>query len=367
MIMMIVLSHLNFLGVGGTLTGRIYPYIDNAYIALDYFFLLSGFGMSLREQTAGYYRPAPGIKGAAGFAWHKVRKLYPLYIITMLVMMPYAIAVLMDDYSPIAVLAITAARIIVCAPLLQTLTGFVQFSHAFNSVCWFYSSLAFLYFVYPWLSRLMRKTKKGRTSSAIRLVILTGLYAVAYIGAKTVESITPFNILSYESPFTRIFVFLIGMELSNIYLQLKQRNFHKCEPGKTLGTVMELAAIAVMTFWWVIRGKAAGIIGKGEASAVALILSDLLVAALTLMVFSFESGVVSKILSRHLPAALGSAAMYIYMIHYPITRYMEALVNYTNPPIGIRWAAVAIIMAATISLSLLIYRKDTLGEECQLL
>lgn len=89
-IMLIVINHFEFLQQYGKL-GELYQrYFHSATIGVDFFFMLSGFGMMLSSTN----RDPNGTEFIGGgqliaFARRHVKKIYPIYIVMLLLGIPY--------------------------------------------------------------------------------------------------------------------------------------------------------------------------------------------------------------------------------------------------------------------------------------
>ena len=95
MIFTIILSHMEFLGDSENSVNTYDLYFHNAYLGVNYFFLLSGFGLTLSYLRRNKIPAISGIysiKEIFCFAGRRVKNIIPLYAITMIAMVPYEIA-----------------------------------------------------------------------------------------------------------------------------------------------------------------------------------------------------------------------------------------------------------------------------------
>lgn len=95
MISTIILSHMEFLGSTTGTMNSYDLYFHNAYMGVNYFFLLSGFGLTLsflnRRRTWSVDN-CWSMKALFKYAIKRVRGILPLYGFTMAVMIPYEIS-----------------------------------------------------------------------------------------------------------------------------------------------------------------------------------------------------------------------------------------------------------------------------------
>lgn len=139
--MIIVFSHFEFLYDYGVF-GKVYElFFHNATMGVDFFFMLSGFGMmlsSLRRDPNGTV-PIGGIKGLITFGKQHVKKIYPVYVFFLLCGIPYEILTGYIEYGHSLMRQAIKCVILflIDLTLLQTATGRKTFSHSLNGVCWF--------------------------------------------------------------------------------------------------------------------------------------------------------------------------------------------------------------------------------------
>lgn len=133
-----ILSHFEFLG-DSQIFGEFYKtYLHNATLAVDYFFMLSGFGIYLSSK-----RPECSKKGGLKFAVDIVKKIYPAYICSLLISIPETMNYFLK-YSGIGrsilkLLAYLGADLFI----FQSFSGMTKFSHSVNGVCWFLFAICF--------------------------------------------------------------------------------------------------------------------------------------------------------------------------------------------------------------------------------
>lgn len=317
MIFLIVLSHMEFLKY--CTFGHAYAlYWHNPMIAVDYFFMLSGFGMMYSFLKHG------GVSAAGGadvrlisidFAKAKIRKLYLLYVVTMLAMVPMLLAQgWLHGKSLLMNLGTVAVKLAICAPLVQSAFGTTHLSHAFNGVCWFFSTLALIYLVSPWLMKRIAGWHHVWRAVEVLPVVIVVLYVVFGMADAQVSF---FDDFAYGSPYMRVWFVVYGMVLARIIFA-----------WRTNGTVpewMSSAEIGVALSciaWFFLRNTFV----EMETSRALLRFVDVLLCGGLLFILSFERGRVSRLLERPGFLRLGHLAMYVYLIHYPLRLYWDSIV-----------------------------------------
>ena len=293
----IILSHFEFLGKSETFGEFYMTYLHNATLAVDYFFMLSGFGIYLSLK-----RPECSIKGALYFAVDKVKKIYPAYIFSLLMGIPATIYTLLK-YSSIgkAVLKL----LFFCGvdlSLLQSITGMTRFSHAVNDVCWFLSTIFISYIVCPWILRVVDKVRNKRQAFSLIcgfVIIVLILSFGAILTERNIQGI--FDDLWYGHPIIRCWYLAIGMCLGYLYK----------ESTIQIRSGQEVFVAGLAIFYFVGRNS----IPFGKE---VLRVFDITLCILFLYVFACGNGKLSRKLSSERMVNLGKISMLLFLFHYPI-------------------------------------------------
>jgi len=311
---MIVVSHMSYWGN----RGGIYDlHFHNARIAVNYFFILSGFGLTYAQSDK--YRNNAQKTGLYRYAFMRVKKIYPLYVTTMLIYVPWQIYTYHfndgRDWSYTCIM--TVVKVISVLPMLQSVTGRSSFTHALNSVGWFLSTLFVLYMFYPKLSEWNRKYILNRRRAIISGIVLLILYCFMAKVFLVIEERSFFDELEYCLPLIRAVPFTLGILICDNFLMDKS-------DGKKWAAVYEMAAVGIILGWFftrnaVLPGKQGHVIQIGKE------IIDILIAMFSVYVFSREEGFISKLLNGKILIMLGNISMYIYLIHFPVCTYIEFL------------------------------------------
>lgn len=220
-IMMIVINHFEFLGQQGKL-GEIYlRFFHSATIGVDFFFMLSGFGMMLssikREPNAK--ANSINVKKLIAFAQSHVSKIYPIYIMMLIFGIPYYLMVGYFEYGKKVAAGVlqAAAYLIMDMTLLQSCTGITNLSHSLNGVSWFLSSLFCIYLVSPIAMKWLKLHIKNEKQAILGLWVSIGCSFILAIILTTIEAHTLFDDLCYGSPYRRVFYVIAGMLIAQLY------------------------------------------------------------------------------------------------------------------------------------------------------
>lgn len=342
MTMVIVLSHMEFLSE--TALAEPYSYLHNALPAVDFFFMLSGFGLM-------YSRSAkPGVRlRPLGDAVRRIRKLYPLYLLTMAISIPYSIYTYwLSGENTHQIIQAVVRRIVLCVPLLQSCTGIQSYTNAFNGVCWFLSCLFVLYIVFPLLARLADFLCRNTGAALVCLAGTWVLFLACARGMMWVQERYQFDNLIYGAPYGRVFYFFTGMVCWHLWDRLRQKS--PWSPARA--TEAEIMAAAAVFLWFVSRTHL-------SLPWFAAYLLDLGLVAVLLVILALGQGGLSAALSSPKMQRLGNAAMYMYLLHYPLRLYSDLLIHTLLPQPGtvVLVLECAALFAVSIGAALVLYDR----------
>ena len=245
---------------------------------------ISGFGMTLFFVLSGFvihYNygklvTTKGLSGVAAFLWARFARLYPLFLLMMLVYVALSSRTL-------ALLSGNSERF---GSILQALPYFLFSVHSWvytlidgnpvidaigggSPITWSISTEWFFYFAYPLLAWLILRARTPRLAAALALlwcalwiVVTVGLYdwsnvidvwAVRKYGpiAGIQEHLQTSFVrwLLYFSPYVRVGEFLLGTLVAQLYISLERRPVSNHE--NLIGTVVFFTAVisvAVITY-----------------------------------------------------------------------------------------------------------------------
>src|SRR5574344_1068663 len=307
MLMIIVFSHFEFLSGGEN--PNIYDYFfHNPAMGVNFFFIMSGFGLAYSSHNANIcrYNLFKGYK----YAMQRMKKLYWLYVITMLVMFPVVIireyAFSKDIFTTITQ---NIEHFVFSLTLIQSALGVQIFSHLFNSVCWFLSTLFILYMIYPLLEVLNKKYMTKKSVICFAIIVTIVLFTISHYVFAAIEEKTSLDDLAYSSPYIRIFPFVMGILLCDLFMLGKKDK----KTNKAVFGYAEIAIVALVICWYCIKYRIF-VHRFDELKAVV----DMFLAMMLLYIFAFEQGYISKILRNKTLVLLGKVSMYIFLIHFPL-------------------------------------------------
>lgn len=357
MIMVIVLSHFEFLQNLGSFGTFYSKYLHNPTMAVDFFFLLSGFGMMLGSFSRVDVNEItfPSFSYCLKFGINHVKKIYPIYIATIIFGLCAKIAFAIYESSlTFSFLLKEAAKLLVNIPLLQSATGMMFFTHAYNAVAWFLSALFCIYIVAPVFIYALRKTSKSYCTDFLYLLLnLFFIIMTSKVFGKIegrfhdVKGIPNVDYLVYGSPYIRVFYVLIGMNLAMIFKRIQTSSFFI---SSGVMNILEITICALALIYFLFRNSLPNGMYK--------YLVDVFLCSFFVFVFAFDEGRVSALLNKNAMQTFGRGAMYIYLIHYPIIIYFGMLVEKTLGWSGITsFCFIIFVLFSTFLISWIILKR----------
>lgn len=284
--------------------------VGNGFVGVSLFFVLSGFILSYSYLDAsGQKRVEPRTFWMARFA-----RIYPVYVLGIVVMLPFYLLYLLPQMSVLKAMLKVAAGALVTLSLLQSWVP--PLASLINHPSWSLSAEAFFYFVFPFAAPLAARLPPRRLlglGGALWLVSLVGpLCYLRFVGPGTPgQSGFLIGLLKFN-PLLRLPEFLIGVVLGILLLRLDGAG---AKASERLAPMLSLAAL----------GTALLVLAQGSRIPYVL-MSCVLVPVFALLIYSlaFNRGVLGAFLSLPPVMLLGEASYALYIIHIPLYTILSA-------------------------------------------
>ena len=199
------------------------------------FIMLSGFLM-----TYSYWDRNIGklsIKDSVLFSINKIKTLYPLHIIMLIVaLLPYYLIPLFQDYSSNEMLKLLF-KIVITVPLIQA--WFPAGFEAINTVAWYLSAMLFLYAVFPRILWRLKRYKESNKVIVFMILTYFAQFAFAFISRK-VPLLSNAHWSCYILPLFRLGDFFIGCCLGYCFIKRKNN-----KTKTSYATIVETIFIAM--------------------------------------------------------------------------------------------------------------------------
>lgn len=289
---------------------------------ISVFLMMSGFLMvysyinrELPETLEGYFK----------FSLGKIKKLYPLHVETAFIQL-FIILILYRSLIADNIMALlrTLWEFIVNLCLMQAwVPDFQHYVFNFNGPSWFLSVMLLAYFLFPIMLRFLKKLGDIR-----KILIFTAcLIALTFIITSAFGAMNNYNEkfiwFTQNFPPIRSVDFFLGCVIGYIYvMRRKDEDIDAQEYSKGLWTVIEAF---VMLFFYVGSFFIAGffILECGDIGKMIVFCTPVyssFFAFLMFMIFIWNRGYITKILSWKPLVYLGNISMYTYLIHYIFTQ-----------------------------------------------
>lgn len=327
MILIIAFTHFYFLGGSDGIGKYIHTHIQNPSLPVEFFFVMSGFGLTYRSLIKGKVAMEGNFSFIKGlkFGIQRMKKLYWLYVLTMASMIPLTALWKNWELNNWALSGIqTMISFFADLTLTQSLYGVSKIANELNGPCWFISALFILYCFYPLLEKLNLRIVKISTSRVLLILLLTEMLCYFFlIPCSYLKDNSPFDYLAYGSPYTRIFSMFSGVLICDLY--------YKGSKKLKYGTLLEVAVLSVALLWiYNMRVYYDPQDNFTFRYPVVAVINNLISLGIV-YVFSFESGAFSRILLNKTLVTLGGCAMYIYLLHWPVIYNVYGVINQLLP------------------------------------
>ena len=335
-------------------------FIDLGAWGVSVFFVLSGFLM----MYSYYDRPTQesiSLKSSIGFSSKKIKKLYPLHLVTMVIAISYMVfdKILNNalEYSYLLHIAKTAALSI---PLLQTWVPKMYVAFALNGPSWYLSVSLFLYACFPYLLRFFREHISMKNAS----VYLAGIYIVQTILAVTLGRLNMPEAYTNEWSkwFTYIFpAFRLGDFSAGCVLGYMFMNRNKDNCGKGLSaSIFEIITIILVVLSVYIYKKLAG--GSHEWLRYTTIF---LPSSLALVwIFAINKGIITQILTNPITVYVGNISPYAFLIHQVVICWGNYLLRTAFGANISLWILATINLFVTVALSQIVSSIKDRRKRC---
>ena len=327
MILIIAFTHFYFLGGSDGIGKFIHTHFQNPSLPVEFFFVMSGFGLTYRSLAKGKvavegdFTVLKGLK----FGIQRMKKLYWLYVLTMASMIPLTALWKNWELNNWAMSGIqTMISFFADLTLTQSLYGVSKIANELNGPCWFISALFVLYCFYPLLEKINLKIVKLSTSRVLSILLFTELLCYFFlIPCSYLKDISSLDYLAYGSPYTRVFSVFSGILICDLYYKGSERLKHS--------TFWELLVVGLALLWiYNMRVYYDPQDNFTFRYPVVAVINNLISIGIV-YVFSFENGMFSRILQNKILVTLGGCAMYIYLLHWPVIYNVYGVINQLLP------------------------------------
>ena len=306
--------------------------IGEGFIGVSFFFILSGFILSLNYDERLLSRRV----SFREFWVARIARVYPLHLVTLLLALGFMFYSAEPYAGPFENMATGLNVLFTNATLLQAFIPEMGYYFSYNWPSWSISDEMFFYFAFPFIVFLLVRNK---------LLLRFGwvlFLAVPYLMQVSQEE--EFHKLFYINPFFRLVDFLVGIALHQVYKQGFVGRAYRSRLGATVLEVLALASfVAVFHFH------------LDFAIVYRYSCYYWLPIAFVILSFSYQRGYISTLLSGRTMVLLGEISFSFYLIHQLVIRWLK----YENDQRGLfdnMYVLAALMFVLSMGLSYLLHR-----------
>lgn len=356
MILIIAFTHVYFLGGSDNVGKFIHTHFQNPSLPVEFFFVMSGFGLTYRSLFKGKVAMEGNFSFLKGlkFGMQRMKKLYWLYVLTMASMIPLTTLWKNWELNDWAMSGIhTFINFFADLTLTQSLYGLSNIAIGLNGPCWFISALFILYCFYPLLEKLNQRIVKLPIRKIIIFLLLIELLSfLLLIPLSYLKDHSQFDYFAYGSPFARFFSMFSGILICDL--------FYKGRGKLSNSTLWEVVAISVVLLWiYNMRVYYDPHDNYTYRYPIVAVINNLISLGIV-YIFSFESGAISRILLKRTLVTLGGCAMYIYLLHYPVIYNVYGVINQLLPmTLLVKVFTTTLILLVTGVLTYIVWKNES--------
>lgn len=288
--------------------------INWSNLSVSIFFVLSGF---LMVYTYIDKNIENSFKSYIKFAFTKIKKLYPLHIITMLLAFTREFFLLLYTGGGINLLAKLFGNLTLNTLLIQSWFFPTQISCSLNGVAWYLSATLFLYFMFPLILHLIKHIHNRRKLLVVGLLILITQYILSLLTINIDGSNSSlFTWTTYISPIYRSGDFIIGCITGYLYITSERKTLSP--PKATLFEILVVLLSTLAIFWTKKEHSYATLINAVSENRTLLYIP---IAVILVIMFTCNYGAITKLLTNKFFIYIGNISPYTFLIHLVVIGY----------------------------------------------
>lgn len=286
----------------------VHRFMNDGFCGVTFFFVLSGFILTYNYRVTFFRLSGPTVWK---FYAARVARIWPVHLLTF----GFAAVVLHREIMAAPTQYIGPA--IANLTLTQSWFASEAIHFSLNSVSWSLSDEIFFYALFPLVVWAMHAIGLDRPRNASILAI--GVWAVA-MGCVLLgldQSRTEW--MWYINPGFRVLDFLTGVALGQVFLGLNARGTRG--PSTKWATILELGSLALIAAALLASPSVPFLLRRSVYYTPFF--------AIAILVFAYQRGPISRLLSGKVLRLLGEVSFSFYMFHYLFIRMIDRYPNIT--------------------------------------
>ncbi len=291
----------------------------SVFIILSGFLMYLAYGQSDRIQGSG-------ISYSFKFGVEKVRRLYPLHIVTMFLAIP-TLFLGQYDHSGIWKVISPFAKIFSNVLLIQSWEPKKEYYFSLNAVSWYLSLSLFLYMMFPVILKFMKRydgLKSAIISTACVFSVQILLSYISFHIQAYIRNEDFFHWFTYVFPISRLEDFFIGCNLGYIFSHRDVNSLNRCRH-----TPWETGIFIVIIFQWAFYWFQNKKIENVNYESIHLWWGGTVFWTISscalVYIFALNRGVISSFLSNKILVSIGNMSANAFLIHLLVYKYIREI------------------------------------------
>lgn len=332
-----------------------------AAFGVSIFFVMSGFLMTKRYNNQG----CVSIKSNAKFAIQKIKKIYPLHIITMLFALALQITVLIIDGEKIRSFISLLGKTVINTFLLQAWIPSKEVVLSLNGISWFLSVMIFLYFAFPFIMRIINKCNLNKLIVISVLLLVLQIISCFIVTILFAKNSYIYQWFTYCFPVFRVGDFFAGCVLCVKCNETKTNNRNN-NKYSVIEVITFITTLIILVLLYYKNTSTDNIIFKTVLNDTTIYI---LLSLVWIYLFYCRLGIITKLLSNKALVYLGNISAYLFLIHYVVIQYVRNIMKWMNISLNSVLNVVLIVFELALSIALAILfvflkeRKKCLKEK----
>lgn len=309
------------------------------------FFILSGFIMFYAYRNRNL---ESGFEKNILFALRKIKKLYLLHIITMILAVVIEVYMYFDYIAPNNVRDIYE-RIVLNTFLMQSWMPDQNIFFSLNGVSWYLSTSLFLYFMFPYIINRVKKYNSIFESFIKIAMILSVQILVGIILGRLNATEEIAKWVTYIMPIYRIGDFYIGMVIGYIFINKKCLFDSLSKPY--FGIFISAVEVLILVLTVIANKIYDDSIGVPGSIYFKFTLLYTPLSTMAVYLFALNKGIISKLLTNKLVIYIGEISGFAFITHFIIIRYYNEFLYNKHFILSNSWTRFVICLGFTILVS----------------